>query len=112
MLVLALVLLPLSEEPPVVEVDRVGPNPGDNTPIPNDPVIRGGTARLRCIPTGGVPVPNLEWERTLPPRSSVSGTGESSFITVSNVQADFCVNCIGRSVAGEHSDQKCITVRK
>ena len=100
------------EEPPVVKVDRVDPNPSSNNPISNDPVLRGGTARIRCIPVTGIPLPALTWEQAHPPQSTVLRVEENSFITVSNVQADFCVNCIGISPVGLHSDQLCVTVRK
>ena len=101
----------LPEEPPVVNVDRVSPD-SENTPIDNDPVLRGGTARLRCVPVAGVPIPALAWESISIPESNTHSNGDNIFFTARNLQASFCLTCTGRSAVGQHSHQQCITVSK
>ena len=112
-LFISLVPFSSSDEPPVVEVDRVSPDP-ENRPIDNDPVLRGGTARLRCVPTVGTPTPTLQWGQARPAGSVVTNDviSGATFITVSNIQAGFCVDCVGQSAAGQHTDRQCIIVRK
>ena len=100
-----------SVEPPVVQINRTGPQP-DSPVLPNSPVQRGGTVYLLCFPVAGAPIPTLVWGTNRPPLSQVNDIGDNISMTVRYVQADFCVDCIGQSVAGQHTDKICITVRK
>ena len=91
-------------EPPVVDVTRVGTAEGDTVP-------KGGDIVLRCDPISGVPEPVLRWER-LPANAQVGASGDAITVSVSNIQDDFCVDCVGRSAAGTGRDSECVTIRK
>ena len=91
-------------EPPVVDIQRVGTADGATVP-------KGGTITLRCDPVAGFPEPTLRWD-SVPPSSQQGTDGDSLTITVSNVNSDFCIDCIGQSTSGTHSDQECVVIRK
>lgn len=78
----------------------------DNATVP-----RSEDITLRCDPVAGFPAPTLRWDRV--PASSVQGVdGDSITIIVRNIDADFCIDCIGESTSGEATDTECVRIRK
>ena len=89
------------DEPP--EIVITGTNNGD-------PVIYGGPVILECIPHTGIPLPTVTWARR-PAGAVVSTRGNATILRVDRVTEDFCVDCLGNSVAGEDTETECVNVR-
>ena len=74
-----------------------------------DPVIYGGPVILECIPRTGIPLPTVTWARE-PAGAIVSRRGNGTILRVDRVTEDFCVDCLGNSVAGTDTETECVDV--
>ena len=99
-IVVACFVLSTTDEPPDVVI--TGTNNGD-------PVIYGGPVVLECIPRTGIPLPTVTWGRR-PNGAVVSTRGNATILRVDRVTQNFCVDCLGNSVAGTDTETECVNV--
>ena len=88
------------------------PNVTINGSNNGQPVLKGGSVVLQCIPNAGIPPPQLRWGSSRPAGATTQRSGNSLVMVVNDVREDFCVNCTGTNIAGNDFDSECITVRK
>lgn len=93
-------LLPSALEP---EIRLTGTNAGQ-------PVIYGDDVSLRCEPVGGIPFPQVSWGSRIPPGAVTVQSGNTVLMTLSDLKADTCVQCVGTSLGGRTEQELCITV--
>ena len=77
----------------------------------NQPVVSGQSVTLTCVPTAGVPNPELKFER-IPENARTQILRDRVVLNVQRPAEDFCVDCIGTNSVGTAKETLCVDVSK